>query len=173
MGEELNILSYVVKWAVPFCCAGAFSLLITPLVKTFRSGKKVQDQEEWDAHLANSQVIKDMQAKEDKLEEKIDYLQDNVLNKIEENTRGIRKAILSSHLRELIVDGKHYLRQHYITPEQLADYNERFVTYKDLGGNGHVDPWIVKIRELPIKTLIELAEEEAAEPHTHNHNIEK
>lgn len=154
--EELNILEYVIKWAVPFCCAGAFSLLVTPLVKTFKSGKKVQDQEELEAHLAESKVIQNMQAKEERLESKIDYLQDNVLNKIEENTRGIRKAILSSHLRELIVDGKSYLKQHYITPEQLADYNERFVTYKDLGGNGHVDPWIVKIRELPIKTLAEI-----------------
>lgn len=154
--EELNILEYVIKWAVPFCCAGAFSLLVTPLVKTFKSGKKVQDQEELETHLAESKVIQNMQAKEERLESKIDYLQDNVLNKIEENTRGIRKAILSSHLRELIVDGKSYLKQHYITPEQLADYNERFVTYKDLGGNGHVDPWIVKIRELPIKTLAEI-----------------
>lgn len=167
MGEGLNILEYVVKWAVPFCCAGAFSLLVTPLVKTFKSGKKVQDQEEWDAHLAESKVIQDMQAKEDKLEKKIDYLQDNVLNKIEENTRGIRKAILSSHLRELIVDGKQYLQQHYITPEQLADYNERFVTYKDLGGNGHVDPWIIKIRELPIKTLAEVKEEQEMFHHHH------
>ena len=108
-----------------------------------------------------------MQAKEDKLEKKIDYLQDNVLNKIEENTRGIRKAILSSHLRELIVDGKEYLKQRYITPEQLADYNERFVTYKDLGGNGHVDPWIIKIRELPIKTQAEIE----LEKYEHEHEL--
>ena len=94
-------------------------------------------------------------------------LSKNVLNKIEENTRGIRKAILSSHLRELIVDGKNYLQQHYITPEQLADYNERFVTYKDLGGNGHVDPWIIKIRELPIKTLAEVKEEQEMFHHHH------
>ena len=42
-----------------------------------------------------------------------------------------------------------YIKNRYITLEQLADYNERFLTYKSLGGNGHVDPWIKKIRELP------------------------
>ena len=91
----------------------------------------------------------DSKQKDVELEQKIINVQTTLLQKLEENTAGIRQAILQSHLRELIIDGKMYLKQGYITLDQLADYNERVLTYKSLGGNGHADPWITKIRNLP------------------------
>lgn len=60
-----------------------------------------------------------------------------------------------------------YLRHGYIALEQLADYEERFLTYKALGGNGHVDPWIEKIRQLP-NTPPEHATETDLSARSHN-----
>lgn len=42
------------------------------------------------------------------------------------------------------------MRRGKITIDQLTDYNERYSTYKALGGNGHADIWVSKIRELNI-----------------------
>ena len=68
---------------------------------------------------------------------------------IKANTDLLRSAMLQSHLRELIIDGKTYLHQKYVTLEQLADYNDRFAIYKSLGGNGHATAWVEKINNLP------------------------
>lgn len=154
MNGEYDLLEYVLKWLVPFVCAGLFSLLIIPLWNRYKVGKHVQLQKEWnECATGMKQDIEtfkeESKQKDSQLEKKIDTVQTTLLAKIEENTAGIRQAILQSHLRELIIDGKMYLKQGYIGLEQLADYNERFLVYKSLGGNGHVDPWIKKIRELP------------------------
>lgn len=154
MNGEYDLLEYVLKWLVPFMCAGLFSLLIIPLWNRYKVGKHAELQKEWnECATGMKQDIEtfkeESKQKDSQLEKKIDTVQTTLLSKIEENTAGIRQAILQSHLRELIIDGKMYLKQGYIGLEQLADYNERFLVYKSLGGNGHVDPWIKKIRELP------------------------
>ena len=120
----------------------------------YKVGKHAELQREWNECATGMkqdiETFKEESKKKDsQLEKKIDLVQTTLLTKIEENTAGIRQAILQSHLRELIIDGKMYLKQEYITLEQLADYEERYLTYKSLGGNGHVDPWIAKIRQLP------------------------
>ena len=135
--EKYDLLEYFLKWLIPFVCAGGFSLFIIPFINKYKAGKKVEE------------IKKESEEKDKELEKQILSVQETLLSKIEENTAGIRAAILQSHLRELIIDGKMYINQKYITLEQLADYNERFLVYKSLGGNGHVDPWIKKIRELP------------------------
>jgi hypothetical protein len=154
MNGEYDLLEYALKWLVPFVCAGLFTLLIVPLWNRYKVGKHAELQKEWNECATGMkqdiETFKEESKKKDsQLEKKIDLVQTTLLTKIEENTAGIRQAILQSHLRELIIDGKMYLKQGYIGLEQLADYNERFLVYKSLGGNGHVDPWIKKIRELP------------------------
>lgn len=152
--EKYDLLEYFLKWLIPFVCAGGFSLFIIPFINKYKAGKKVEEQQEWNNHATAltkqvEEIKKESEEKDKELEKQILSVQDTLLSKIEENTAGIRAAILQSHLRELIIDGKMYINQKYITLEQLADYNERFLVYKSLGGNGHVDPWIKKIRELP------------------------
>lgn len=154
MGGEYDLLDYFLKWAVPFLCAGVFTVVIIPLWNRYKTGKDAELQKKWDecsTGMKNDieKFKSETKNTESSLEQKITDVQNTLLAKIEENTSGIRQAILQSHLRELIIDGKMYLKAGYITLDQLADYNERFLVYKSLGGNGHVDPWIEKIRKMP------------------------
>lgn len=152
--EGYDLFDYFLKWFIPFICAGLFSLLVVPLWNRYKNGRHAELQQKWNDYASDMKKDIDTfkaesQAKDEALGDKIAEVQNTLLQKIEENTAGIRQAILQSHLRELIIDGKMYLKQGYIGLENLADYNERFLVYKSLGGNGHVDPWIKKIRELP------------------------
>ena len=151
---EYDLLDYFLKWLIPFVCAGLFGAVIAPIWHRYKTGRNTESKQQWDSYATGMKteiedIKKESEEKDALLETKITEVQTTLLQKIEENTAGIRQAILQSHLRELIIDGKMYIKNKYITLEQLADYNERFLTYKSLGGNGHVDPWIKKIRELP------------------------
>ena len=152
--KEYDLLEYFLKWLVPFLCAGTFTAIVVPIWNRYKNGRKAELQQDWNECAKKTlddikTIHEELRKKDQQLEGKIDANHTLLLQKLEENTAGIRQAILQSHLRELIIDGKMYIKQHYITLEQLADYNERYLVYKSLGGNGHVDPWIKKIRELP------------------------
>lgn len=45
-----SVLDYVIKWAVPFICAGLFASTIKPLFNTFLIGHHRNAQAEWDKH---------------------------------------------------------------------------------------------------------------------------
>lgn len=66
-----------------------------------------------------------------------------------EKTDGIRDAILDIHLEKLIQDSINYIEKGMITTRELEDYQERYETYKKLGGNGHLDAWRPKVLSLP------------------------
>ena len=151
---EYDLFDYFLKWFIPFVCSGLFAAIIIPVWNRYKNGRDAELKDKWNAYAQETkndlETFKIESKKKDvELEKKIVDVQTALLDKIEQNTAGIRQAILQSHLRELIIDGKMYLKNEYITLDQLADYEERFLTYKTLGGNGHVDPWIAKIRQLP------------------------
>ena len=151
---EYDLFDYFLKWLIPFLCSGLFAAIIIPVWNRYKHGRDAELKEKWNQYATEmkTDIDKfkvDSKQKDVELEQKIINVQTTLLQKLEENTAGIRQAILQSHLRELIIDGKMYLKQGYITLDQLADYNERVLTYKSLGGNGHADPWITKIRNLP------------------------
>ena len=151
MPFEQQIFDYFLKWFIPFLCAGLFSAIFIPLRNKLKKGQEVTDQTEWDNHAqAIQQQIDNLKNETQLLSKRIDFLQKDVIEKIDENTKGIRVAMLQQQLRGLIIDGKSYLRRGKITIDQLTDYNERYSTYKALGGNGHADIWVSKIRELNI-----------------------
>lgn len=151
---EYDLFDYFLKWLIPFLCSGLFAAIVIPVWNRYKHGRDAELKEKWNHYATEmkTDIDKfkvDSKQKDVELEQKIVNVQTTLLQKLEENTAGIRQAILQSHLRELIIDGKMYLKQGYITLDQLADYNERVLTYKSLGGNGHADPWITKIRNLP------------------------
>ena len=151
---EYDLFDYFLKWLIPFLCSGLFAAIVIPVWNRYKHGRDAELKEKWNQYATEmkTDIDKfkvDSKQKDVELEQKIINVQTTLLQKLEENTAGIRQAILQSHLRELIIDGKMYLKQGYITLDQLADYNERVLTYKSLGGNGHADPWITKIRNLP------------------------
>ena len=151
---EYDLFDYFLKWLIPFLCSGLFAAIVIPVWNRYKHGRDAELKEKWNQYATEmkTDIDKfkvDSKQKDVELEQKIINVQTTLLQKLEENTAGIRQAILQSHLRELIIDGKMYLKNGFITLDQLADYNERVLTYKSLGGNGHADPWIAKIRNLP------------------------
>lgn len=159
MPLEQQVFDYFLKWLIPFVCAGLFTLIIVPFWNKYKKGKAVTDQSEWDEHSKSIQrQIDNLHAETQLLSKRLDFLQKDVIEKIDENTKGIREAMIQQQLRGLIIDGKTYLRHQKITIDQLADYNDRFATYKRLGGNGHADVWVQKIRELPVVQSLEYDE---------------
>lgn len=159
MPVEQQIFDYFLKWLIPFLCAGLFSLIVIPFWNKYKKGKDLSDQGEWDKHAKSIQrQIDNLQAEMQLLQKRVDFLQKDVIEKIDENTKGIREAMIQQQLRALIIDGKTYLRHNKITIDQLTDYNDRYATYKRLGGNGHADIWVQKIRELQVVQSLNDAE---------------
>ncbi len=151
MPFQQQIFDYFLKWFIPFLCAGIFSAIVLPIWNKFKKGNSLAEQEEWDSHSSSIQAqIDTLKAETQILSKRIDFLQKDVIEKIDENTKGIREAMLQQQLRSLIVDGKAYLKRGRITVDQLTDYNDRYKTYKTLGGNGHADIWVAKTRQLDI-----------------------
>lgn len=169
--EQYDLFEYFLKWLIPFLCAGVFSLFIVPFWNKYKTGEKAALQQKWDecatdfkAEVSSfeasvskeesrlSKEIKELKlasdAQDKAIEERLLKVQELLLQKIDESTRGVREAVLQSHLRDLLADGKIYIEQGFVTLEQLADYEDRYQIYKSLGGNGHMDPWIKKVRSL-------------------------
>lgn len=63
----------------------------------------------------------------------------------------LREAILSSHFDTLIQKCEEYVLRGWITPEEYDRIELDYKTYKSLGGNGHMDDWMKKVRSLQIK----------------------
>ena len=68
-----------------------------------------------------------------------------IMNGITVLTRGV----LSSHFNMLLNKSMTYIKRGWISVEELSLYEEELVVYKDLHGNGHLDPWVDKVRKLP------------------------
>lgn len=151
MPFEQQIFDYFLKWFIPFLCAGVFSAVFIPLRNKFKKGQEITDQAEWDKHAESiQQQINVLKEETRLLSERINIQQKDVMKKIDENTKGIRVAMVRQQLKSLIADGKIYLDNGKITIDQLADYNEQYSTYKALGGNGYADIWVEKVRELDV-----------------------
>lgn len=177
--DWLFVMKEVLGWAIPLLCAGIMAIVLIPFKKAEKArnkGQEIIDQEEWDRHATvlvkrveklethhdkdNCALEKEIQLlkKHDeevdsKLTQILDILKANAeiseehLNAIDaKNTMAFQQI----YQRDLIVDGKSYIEHKRITPQQLANYEKRYKQYKDWGGNGDVEPWIKKIRELPI-----------------------
>lgn len=63
----------------------------------------------------------------------------------------LREATLSAHLDALIAKCKTYIKRGYITVDELDRLESDYETYKSLNGNGHMDTWMTKVRQLEIR----------------------
>ena len=61
----------------------------------------------------------------------------------------IKQGVQDAHLQNLIATCQVYIKRGYITPAEFETYQGRYKLYKDLGGNGHMEPWNAKICALP------------------------
>lgn len=124
-------------------------------------GKEVLSQEEWDSHAttmkAQIQAVLDESRAADERNSAELQKQSVEIAKVSDNVEdvrgsvvGIKKALLTIHLNNLIKDSQLYLSRGYITTVELEDYQSRYETYKLLGGNGHMDMWYPKVVNLPV-----------------------
>ena len=153
------IIKEVIGWAIPLILSGAVAIYLAPLRKALIKGKAVESQEEWDSHASDLRKRVEALEKDDKdYTQKLDSLitlvgtnQTTLTTRMEEIDKKNTEVFTQIYQRDLNVDGKQYIQNEKITPAQLANYEKRFAQYKKWGGNGDVDPWIAKIRRLPIE----------------------
>ena len=169
------VLETAIKWLIPVLCVAIVGLVTAHFIKPFKKGTEAREQEVWDAHFESSQKPKEMgdrelqQFKKDITEtvtgadnqilEKISELsrsieQQNGINtkyhqKVNESIDLIQQGVQDAHLQNLIATCQMYIKRGYITTAEFETYQQRYKLYKDLGGNGHMEPWNAKICALP------------------------
>jgi len=62
----------------------------------------------------------------------------------------VTKALLSSHYNTLLSKCKNYIIKNEIPADELEIVEDEYKIYKALGGNGHMEMWMQKVRELKI-----------------------
>ena len=62
----------------------------------------------------------------------------------------MRAALLSSHYNNLLERCKRYVQAGEISADELDLLEKDYETYKNLGGNGHMEMWMVRVRQLRI-----------------------
>lgn len=177
--DWLFVLEKVLSWAIPVICAGVMAWALAPLKKAKKAqerGQELIDQETWDNR--SKGLVERIEKLENHHDQDVSHLEQEatdlkthdadidsklaeILSLLKNNAQMSKErfdamdekntaAFLQIYQRDLIVDGKTYINYKRITPQQLANYEKRYKQYKDWGGNGDVEPWIKKIRELPI-----------------------
>ena len=69
--------------------------------------------------------------------------------KVDKSIGLIQQGVQDAHLQNLIATCQIYIKRGYITTAEFETYRARYQLYKDLGGNGHMEPWDAKICALP------------------------
>ena len=62
----------------------------------------------------------------------------------------MREALLSSHYQNLLEKCKKYVQAGEISADELDNIEKDYETYKALGGNGHMEMWMVRVRQLKV-----------------------
>lgn len=169
------VLETAIKWLIPAICVAIVGLVTARLIKPFKKGNAATQQEEWDQHFKASQEPKKMGDHEQgaleekltnhiteadqKIMEKIDKLSTAIDNqhefnkayhaKVDKSINLIQEGVRDAHLQNLIATCEQYIKRGYITSTELDVYQSRYKLYKELGGNGHMEPWDAKIKALP------------------------
>lgn len=161
-----NILDYVIKWAVPFICAGLFTIAVKPLFSTFLAGYRNNEQVQWDRHaeklinrideletnnrLADAELTKQIDGvarRQDKRMDELNKKQDELSDDIANIAAGTRHILL----HDIVEDGAKYVNAKSIAPLQLAEYQERYQLYKKLHGDGYADSWMAKVDRVEVR----------------------
>lgn len=167
-----SIWALVLKWLVPFVCAGIVAFITYLLAKPkilLKKGSEAQRLEDWNTLASKSQMSKDMACCKEKLsaiEQDSKASDAQILNaltslelsvgtinsKLDTQQKEIdhmREGVLDAHLQNLIETCKTYIARGYVTPLEFDHYNTRLEVYYKLGGNGHMDNWNKLMMQLP------------------------
>lgn len=165
------VLETIVKWLIPVVCAGLLAVFIAHLVKPFKAGTQVQQQQTWDANLLASTVAQEQlnglekkivnasKEEDEKILKEIKTLGQQMATQqkemkqfhdsVDKSIDLIQQGVRDAHLQNLINTCQIFIRRGYITPAEFETYQARYNLYKELGGNGHMEPWNAKVCALP------------------------
>lgn len=152
------ILEFFIKWGL-----GIITGVLTTVFLVFR--KEFVEYIKYKRGKQKKEFLKEVDQEMENLEEKMESYEENMqhqdtaylqkLGELEEKIMKIlvpiQEATLSSHYQALLEKCKHYVRQEYITADELDLLEKDYDTYHSLGGNGHMEIWMSRIRQLPVK----------------------
>ena len=152
-----TFIQELIKWGVPLIGAGVLATIVKPIVTAIATSRKEHEQKDWDLKAADlreeilgtQESIKLMVQKHVEDKSEIENHLSELRKEFAQKTNGVREAILAMHGRNLVVDAKHYVHDNSIGVEELEDFMDRYSVYKKLGGNGHMDTWLEKVKRLP------------------------
>lgn len=151
----------LLKWLITLLTGalGSFLLTCRKQIKEFFKFKKREQKKELLAGV-NKEVNNlghRMEHHEDEIEIELrahDQLYAKKLVELEMKLMAIlkpmREALLSSHYQSLLEKCKHYVSSGEITTDELDDLETDYEIYKSLGGNGHLEMWMTRVRQLKV-----------------------
>ena len=146
-----TISGFLLKWGFEI-----FVGIITAIGLYFR--KEICEFFEYKKKIKKEAYLKEVYAKIDKAtqssikeDKKIHEEIDNMKREIMDILTPLKDAMLSFHLDSLILRCQEFVIQGWITVEDLERIETDYQTYKSLGGNGHMDAWMKRVRALEIR----------------------
>lgn len=151
----------LMKWLITLLTGALGSFLITcrkQIVEFFKFKKKKQEQKMLEG--VNQEIDTlghQMEHHEDEIAIELkahDQLYAKRLAEVEERLMLIlnpmREALLSSHYQALLEKCKRYVQAGQLTADELDSLEKDYQTYKKLGGNGHMELWMIRVRQLKV-----------------------
>lgn len=146
-----TISGFLLKWGFELFIAAltAIGLYFRKEIFEFLEYKKKNKKEAYlkEVYGKINQVTQTSIKEDKKLHEKIDNMEKNIM----EILNPLKDAMLSFHLDSLILRCQEFVLQGWITIDDLERIESDYQTYKSLGGNGHMDAWMKRVRTLEIK----------------------
>ena len=93
-----------------------------------------------------NEIEVELQACEQHYYQKLIKLEERIMNIL----IPMREALLSSHYQALLEKCKRYVQAGQLTADELDSLEKDYETYKKLGGNGHMELWMHRVRQLKI-----------------------
>ena len=155
------VIELVIKWVVGIAL-GAIStifLIFKKDIVEYITFKRKQRKNE---------LLKDVDKSIESLENKMEHHEEEAAQELKEHDQlylkkiaeleekimailvPIQKATLSSHYDALLNKCKKFIKQGSITADELELLEKDYETYKSLHGNGHMELWITRVRNLPV-----------------------
>lgn len=163
------VIDFLIKWALGIVTAGISYLFIKFRkeifsFKLFRDNKKKKEllsevnselegfgerisEHEEAMHTHEETVSKEIHQHDKIFFQKLAELEERIMKVL----LPIQEATLSSHYDALLSKCKYYIRQGEISADELDLLEKDYATYKNLNGNGHMELWITRVRQLPVK----------------------
>jgi ElaB/YqjD/DUF883 family membrane-anchored ribosome-binding protein len=145
------ITEFFIKWGLGIITGilGSIGVFFRKEIKNFFKFKEKQKKDEMlaDVNEEIENVEELVEAESNAFAKELKAFRKEVLDII----KPIQAAVLSSHYEALLARCKEYICRGYILFDELELLEKDYETYSDLGGNGHMDAWMTRVRILEIR----------------------